>query len=121
MIIHNITFDITAISGNGIIIAIVGYIIVFSALLSLYYVFSFIPKIIHFNIRQKLRKQGKHKFAEEKELNITGEVNAAISTALFMYFSELHDEENTTITIKKVSKTYSPWSSKIYGLRNSLR
>ena len=52
---------------------------------------------------------------------MTGEVNAAIATALYMYFNELHDDESNIITIKKVSKFYSPWSSKIYGLRNQLR
>ncbi|HAH59495.1 MAG TPA: phage tail protein, partial [Bacteroidales bacterium] len=31
---------------------------------------------------------------------------------------ELHDHEDAVLTIKKVARTYSPWSSKIYGLRN---
>jgi hypothetical protein len=47
---------------------------------------------------------------------MTGEINAAISMALYLYFEELHDEESDVVTIKKVSKRYSPWSSKIYGL-----
>jgi len=48
---------------------------------------------------------------------ISGEVNAAIAMALYMYQSELHDLENTVLTAQKVSRTYSPWSSKIYALR----
>ena len=28
-----------------------------------------------------------------------------------------HDRENTILTINKVRRAYSPWSSKIYNLR----
>ena len=41
--------------------------------------------------------------------------------AIHLYYSEMHDKENTVLTIDKVSKTYSPWSSKIYGLRQHPR
>lgn len=47
---------------------------------------------------------------------ISGEEIAAISMALYSCFSENHDNESNVITLKKVSKSYSPWSSKIYGL-----
>jgi hypothetical protein len=46
-----------------------------------------------------------------------GEVCVAIAMALYMYSSELHDQENPVITMIRTSKTYSPWSSKIYSLR----
>ncbi len=58
------------------------------------------------------------KFSEEE---MSGEVNAAIAMALYMYQNELHDYENTVLTINKVSRNYSPWSSKIYTLRKSPR
>ncbi len=45
------------------------------------------------------------------------EVSAAISLALHLYQNDLHDFENTVLTMRKVSRTYSPWSSKIYTLR----
>ncbi len=48
---------------------------------------------------------------------ISGEVNAAIAMALYLYTNEIHDQENPVITMIRVSRTYSPWSSKIYGLR----
>ena len=48
---------------------------------------------------------------------ISGEVNAAIAMTLYLYQNELHDYENTVLTVHKVSRTYSPWSSKIYSLR----
>lgn len=43
---------------------------------------------------------------------------AAIAMALYLYFNEMHDEESDVITIKRVSKTYSPWSSKLYSMRS---
>lgn len=43
---------------------------------------------------------------------------AAIAMALYLYFNEMHDEESDIITVKRVSKTYSPWSSKLYSMRN---
>jgi hypothetical protein len=49
--------------------------------------------------------------------DVSGEINAAIAMALYLYTNELHDQENPVITMIKVSRTYSPWSSKIYSLR----
>ena len=98
----------------GIIISVVGYTIVFLALLLLFFVFESIPKLL--KITLKRRKRGETEEQMDEEVLITGEVNAAISAALYLYFSELHDEESNVITIKRVSKRYSPWSSKIYGL-----
>jgi len=49
------------------------------------------------------------------------EVSAAIAMALHLYFAELHDYERTVLTIKKVVRPYSPWSSKIYAMRNMPR
>ena len=51
---------------------------------------------------------------------MTGAENAAICTALYLYFSELHDEEKHVMTVKRISKSYSPWSSKIYGVMKGL-
>lgn len=42
----------------------------------------------------------------------------AIATALHMFYGGLHDVEPNVITIKKVERKYSPWSSKIYGFNN---
>jgi len=45
------------------------------------------------------------------------EVVAVIGLALDMYLKDVHDYENTIITMQKVMRPYSPWSSKIYTLR----
>lgn len=111
-----LTFDLGAIDTFAVIVCVVGYSVVFAVLILLYFVYNTIPKILNMQTRQRLRRKGK-KECEECE-DITGEVNAAISTALHLYMSELHDEESGVMTIKKVSKRYSPWSSKIYGLNS---
>jgi hypothetical protein len=51
--------------------------------------------------------------------NVTDEEAAAIALAINMYKRDLHDMESFTITLKKVSRIYSPWSSKIYTLRQN--
>ena len=44
---------------------------------------------------------------------------AAIALAMHLYF-DAHDEEPHVITIQEVERRYSPWSSKIYSMRNSI-
>ncbi|MBE0640743.1 MAG: OadG family protein [Bacteroidales bacterium] len=115
-----VSFDLSLITPFSIIVSLVGYIIVFTALILLAQVYTHIPKLLHLEIRKKLRRAGKHKQAE-KELSIPGEVSAAISLALFLHFNAQHDDESGVVTIKRVSKRYSPWSSKIYGLNTYKR
>ncbi len=97
-----------------LLLAALGYCIVFLALILLYVVFNSFPKIIRLFRAAKLRKQGKD--CPEDCVNLPGDTVAAISMALFLHLNEYHDEEVTNLTIKKVSRNYSPWSSKIYGL-----
>jgi hypothetical protein len=58
---------------------------------------------------------------EEHEMHedIPGETLAAISLALHLYHEQMLGLEDAVITFKKAAKTYSPWSSKIYGLRRT--
>ena len=51
----------------------------------------------------------------------TDELNAAIASAVYLFTTHPHDSESTVLTIKRIEKIYSPWSSKIYGLRKSPR
>jgi len=98
-----------------IIIAVVGYVIVFSALVLLFVFFNVLPKIINASIRKKSAAQGTEILEHD---DVSGEEIAAISMALHFHFSELHDKESGVLTIKKISRAYSPWSSKIYAVRN---
>ncbi len=106
-------------------IAIVGYTIVFAALVILWFVFANLPKLLTFHIKVKLKKRKNgDEICEKCGEFITGQENAAIAAAIYLYFSQLHDEENAVMTIKKVKKDYTPWSSKIYTVnafsRNNL-
>ncbi len=112
-----LTFDFSVLSGEGVTIAIVGYTIVFAALVLLYIVFKQIPKIIDIQARRRLKKEGKLECAEEKQLQIPGDELAAISMALYLHLhAEIHDEEDMVLTMKRVQRRYSPWSSKIYNV-----
>jgi len=104
-------------NSQGIFISVVGYIVVFIALLLLYLMFANLSRFLQMQVRKKLKKQGDDPRTGKDDLALSGEINAAISAALYLYFEEVHDFESTVLTIKKVQRSYSPWSSKIYGLR----
>lgn len=103
----------------GITVALVGFGIVFFSLTLLFVLFSRLPKLVNMKIKRKKGTQAADKKAMEAEEGIEGNVTAAISLALHRYFSELHDEESNVVTIKKVRKAYSPWSSKIYSVMHN--
>ena len=46
------------------------------------------------------------------------EVYAAIGTAIYLYNEELHDEEETVITIQKVEREWTPWNAKFYNMNH---
>lgn len=106
----------------GFTVAIVGFSIVFFSLTALVFVFSRLPKIINMKLKRDKLRRNKHKKEDqvtEDDFIVEGNVTAAISLALHLYFNELHDEESNVVTIKKVKKAYSPWSSKIYSVNNN--
>lgn len=114
---------ITAITGfstidsEAVTIVITGVLIVFLSLLLIYLFFRYVlPLFLRLSARINARKTGIGAGTEHGE--ISGDVNAAIALALYLYMNEIHDEESNVITIRRVSRTYSPWSSKIYSMRN---
>ena len=110
--------DFSQIDGFSATIALVGYLVVFIALLLLYFVFYNLPSLLKIDVKSYISgKRERENEIKTDQVKITGEVNAAIGMAVFLYLNEMHDKESGVITIKKISKRYSPWSSKIYGLR----
>lgn len=110
--------DFSAVDKSAVTIVFVGLTIVFSVLITIYLVFRYLlPVFLRMTLKRKAKKQG---FPEPSEnlLNVPGDVSAAIGMALYLHFNEAHDEESNVITIKRVSRTYSPWSSKLYSMRN---
>ena len=117
----NITFDLSLIDQYTLVIAFAGYCIVLIALAFMAYFFTRLHTLQDFLSKRKLSRQGTAEQEQKSKVVMTGEENAAIAAALYLFFSELHDEEKYVMTIRKVSKTYSPWSSKIYGILNTMK
>jgi glutaconyl-CoA/methylmalonyl-CoA decarboxylase subunit delta len=98
----------------GIGMTMIAMGIVLTALILLYVTFKYVAKLYGMEFKKKAvmpQQEG-----NQGEGEISGEVNAAIALALHLYRTQLHDNEDAVITMKKVARTYSPWSSKIYGL-----
>lgn len=107
----------------GVIMALTAISVVFCALFFLFLSFNALGKL---NMRAVRRKQAREEQAKRQSVHpvmpadddmIDGEKLAAIAMALYQYQNDLHDIESNVITINKVARAYSPWSSKIYGLR----
>lgn len=107
---------------NGFGMTIMAMCIVFSALLLLCVCFYVISKI-----GERVSKVNKVKSSGQTLKDVpksdhpshdSGEEIAAIAMALHEHL-DAHDQESTILTINKVKRAYSPWSSKIYGLREN--
>jgi Na+-transporting methylmalonyl-CoA/oxaloacetate decarboxylase gamma subunit len=108
---------------SGVGMAMIAMTVVFSALIILFLIYKTMGNIFvkRASVRVKSKDSDKKETITEVKTEISGEINAAIAMALYLYQNELHDHENTVLTIQKVSRTYSPWSSKIYTLRKQPR
>ena len=110
-----------AIDPYGWILALTAMSVVFLALILLYFIFKAIGNA---NI-----KAGKKRSAAAAGTDVKasaygetpGEVYAAIAMAMHLYQQgdEGHDEESFVVTLHHTDRTYSPWSSKIYTLRQT--
>ncbi len=105
----------------GIGMTITSMAVVFCGLCVLYLIFKQIGKA---SIRASQRRAQKAAAASGTTVSAnagqeSGEIFAAISMALYEMSDDNHDIENTVLTIRKVQRRYSPWSSKIYGLRET--
>ena len=98
------SISMSNISTGEVVIAIVGYLIVFIALVSLYGLFRMLPRIIYYNFKKEKKNKGKDVKEAEEQTIISGEETAAIAMALHLILDEMHDEESRVLTIKKVSK-----------------
>ena len=108
---------------SGAVMAITAMSVVFSALVLLYLIFKNVGRGM---TRMMRAKEQKAVAAMPEEVRPTidpsgqllGEEIAAIAIALRRYEEDLHDIESHVLTINRVARAYSPWSSKIYGLNN---
>lgn len=116
----------TIINWTNILVVAFGLITVFVVLLLLVLLLFLQKKtaqIINKNFRKMHNNIGMGKTGDKTSMKtqrkaLSVDESAAIAMAIHLYYAEIHDEENAVITIKKVEKRYSPWSSKIYSVSN---
>lgn len=101
----------------GVMMTFIAMGVVFTALILLYLTFKYVSRLYSIDIKSRMKRSKAEKKDAIAPEDIPADINVAIAMALHLYMSELHDKENTKITIKNMAKSYSPWSSKIYGLR----
>ncbi len=106
----------------GIGMAISAMVVVFSCLIILYIVFKGIGKVSAWHAKRVAAKAKGLNDEETKEAiqkdSTPGEVFAAIAMAMHEMQEDVHDVEDTILTIHQVERRYSPWNSKIYSLRD---
>ena len=108
---------------DGFGMAIIAMSVVFIGLILLYVSFKIVGNIaVKLGKRNAMKAIGITDKVEAKEKNLgshSGEEAAAIAMALHEFINDAHDVEDMILTINKVKRTYSPWSSKIYTLRQT--
>ena len=83
-----ISFDFNNIDSNALIITIVGYTVVFLLLASMVILFNQLHRIKDFIAKNQRMKKSGTEIQEKSEQNTSGDENAAICTALYLYFTE---------------------------------
>ena len=105
---------------NGIGMSISAMSVVFCGLILLFIAFKIVGKAsVSLSKRNAMKAKGitdKQEAKEKKLGEAPGEIFAAIAMAMHEMQS---DVEDTVLTITRVKRSYSPWSSKIYTLRET--
>jgi len=113
---QKIIFDVSKIGQmDGYSIAAYSFIAVFIALLIIV-LFSMMTGKISFVINAKKLNPIKIEMVSKEKTEMNNDVHAAICMALFLHINDTHDDESGVITIEKIERRYSPWSSKIYNI-----
>ena len=106
---------------NGIGMSISAMSVVFCGLILLFIAFKIVGKAsVSLSKRNAMKAKGitdKQEAKEKKLGEAPGEIFAAIAMAMHEMQSDVHDVEDTVLTITRVKRSYSPWSSKIYTLQ----
>ena len=108
---------------NGIGMSISAMSVVFCGLILLFIAFKIVGKAsVSLSKRNAMKAKGitdKQEAKEKKLGEAPGEIFAAIAMAMHEMQSDVHDVEDTVLTITRVKRSYSPWSSQIYTLRET--
>ena len=100
------------------VVTVGGFCIVITALVVLFCIFTGFSKLVNHDF-----KKGKNEKKVSEVPNtstaagwkVDDDLAVVIGLALALA-KDVHDEESGFVTIQRVERRYSPWSSKIYGL-----
>jgi len=117
---HKDAAEFALLDPYGIGMTMVAMSVVFISLLFLYLIFKNIAKLFAYDFSKK-SSSNTNQSVTSKDNAATLELGAAVAVAIYLYQQELHDHETALLTIKKINRNYSPWNSKIYGMRKELK
>lgn len=102
----------------GVGLTLVAICVVFIALVCICFIMKgYGSAIMKFQDRKKRKVAARENLAAPAPTKeIAGEVYAAIAAAIYMYDQDMHDEEDTVITIQKVERAWTPWNAKFYNM-----
>lgn len=115
--VHKAADEFVKLDPYGVGMALIAMTVVFVVLAIIYLIYKNIAKFMQRQAERKIEKMGiKAQATVTNSMESPAEIGAAISMAMHLYAAAQQDLDSLTLTIQKVSKMYSPWSSKIYTL-----
>ncbi len=96
-------------------LAVVAVSVVFFALVCIMFMMGGYGKLIQ-RFQNRKQASGKATAASGTGNAPEGEVYAAIAAAIYAYSQDLHDVEDTVITIQKTERAWTPWNAKFYNM-----
>lgn len=107
--------DFSNLHNNPLQLGLFSLAVIFLVILVLVLIFTLIPRLRGGYVNSATGSTNVNG-GKSKKSNIPAGDSAAIAAAIFLFLDEIHDSENRVITIKRASRIYSPWNSKIYGV-----
>ena len=105
------------------VVTIGGFLIVITSLVILFCIFTGFSKLVNHDFK-KAKKEKKANVAPNTSTAAGWKVDEDLAVVIGLALAlskDVHDEESGFVTIKRVERRYSPWSSKIYGLNGLIR
>ena len=107
--------------GIGLTVAAVS--VVFLVLMFLAIIFTQYGRLLTYIHKRRAAKaaaaQGANVETAMENIDHSGDIDAVIAAAIYLYNEELHDEENTVITFKSVERPWTPWNAKFYNMNQN--
>lgn len=116
-LLNSISFDFSAVDDYAWTIFITGYVIVFTALISLSLLFKYLPLVLNIKRKPKVKNELVKEVDNNKnDDDSNDDAYAAIAMAVNLYLNDMHDEESLILTIDRDNALNSPWGSKIHNI-----